>query len=322
MAEADADVPHPHPLLAADLMDAWRDAAARLPTDLADDAALLAYRSVVDPSAPTASEAGEELGLTVRTEAVAAVPVIRLLPGPVAAGEVPPAVRLVFVHGGGLVAGRPLHGAAAAARHAADLGAEVVTVDYPRAPEASLDQAVEALRDVVAALAADDPSVPLVVVGESAGGAVVASWALDGPVPAGVVGLMLLCPMLGDEPTAATAAAAGDPFWSPVSNAAAWTAALRGTDRRTPLERVCSAAWADAVGHVPPVWVDVGSADVFRDHAVSFAARLWALGVRAELHVVSGGFHGFDGALPHIPAAQQLHAQREGWLRRALDGLL
>lgn len=320
----DVAQPHPHPLLAADLTDAWWDAAARLPTDLEDDAALLAYRAVVDRSAPTAEEAARELSLVVRADAVAAVPVLRLSPPVVAEGEVPRAVRLVFVHGGGLVAGQPLHGVAAAARHAADLRAEVVTVGYPRAPEASLDQAVGALGDVVDALAAEDPAVPLLVVGESAGGAVVASWALDGAVPAGVVGLMLLCPMLGDTPTAAMATAAGDPFWSPVSNAAAWAAALRDTGRRTPLERVLSEddAEVEAAARLPPVWVDVGSADLFRDHAVSFAARLWTLGVRTELHVVSGGFHGFDGALPQAPASRQLHMMRAAWLRRALDRLL
>ena len=48
----------------------------------------------------------------------------------------------------------------------------------------------------------------------------------------------------------------------------------------------------------PPAFIDVGSAEVFRDEAVTYASRLWAAGVQAELHVWPGGFHGFASVPP------------------------
>jgi acetyl esterase/lipase len=45
---------------------------------------------------------------------------------------------------------------------------------------------------------------------------------------------------------------------------------------------------------LPPAYVAVGSAEVFRDEAVAYGARIWQCGEVAELHVWPDGFHGFD----------------------------
>ncbi|SNQ50302.1 Carboxylesterase NlhH (fragment) [Frankia canadensis] len=43
-------------------------------------------------------------------------------------------------------------------------------------------------------------------------------------------------------------------------------------------------------------------------------------GGRAELHVWSGGFHGFTGLVPDAALSRAAVAARRGWLRRLLGG--
>jgi acetyl esterase/lipase len=69
---------------------------------------------------------------------------------------------------------------------------------------------------------------------------------------------------------------------------------------------------------LPPAFVDVGSAEVFRDEAVAYADRLWAAGVQAELHVWAGGFHMFHGPAPAAALSVASVAARADWVRRTL----
>ncbi|PKX88348.1 alpha/beta hydrolase [Aspergillus novofumigatus IBT 16806] len=68
---------------------------------------------------------------------------------------------------------------------------------------------------------------------------------------------------------------------------------------------------------LPMAYVDVGSAEIFRDEAVAYATRLWHCGVQAELHVWPGAFHAFDLL---APTAAILTARGE-WIRRVISRL-
>lgn len=68
----------------------------------------------------------------------------------------------------------------------------------------------------------------------------------------------------------------------------------------------------------PPAFIDVGSAETFRDEDVTYASRIWQAGGSAELHVWPGGFHGFDGLVPQAALSVDARAARLGWLRRLL----
>lgn len=77
---------------------------------------------------------------------------------------------------------------------------------------------------------------------------------------------------------------------------------------------------ADLTG-LPPTFIDVGSAETFRDEDVDYARRMWAAGGDAELHVWPGGAHGFDALVPEAQLSlASLHA-RTDWLRRLLARL-
>ena len=108
-----------------------------------------------------------------------------------------------------------------------------------------------------------------------------------------------------------------DGTWPTSYNDVAWDAALgerRGTDLVTSYEAPARAAW---LGGLPPLFISVASAEVFRDEDVAFATRVWRDGGDAELHVYPGGTH----AMEFVNArwlAQGLTAARDLWVDRLL----
>jgi acetyl esterase/lipase len=69
---------------------------------------------------------------------------------------------------------------------------------------------------------------------------------------------------------------------------------------------------------LPPAFIDVGSAETFRDEDVAYASRIWLAGGDAELHVWPGGFHGFTGMVPEAAISVAAKAAELTWLRRLL----
>ncbi|GAB2497814.1 hypothetical protein GCM10027031_00990 [Corynebacterium atrinae] len=105
-------------------------------------------------------------------------------------------------------------------------------------------------------------------------------------------------------------------FWDRSSNLAGWTALLgeaRGSDD---VSQYAAPARATDLSGLPPTFIDVGSAETFRDEDVAYANGIWQAGGTAELHVWPGGFHGFDGLAPHTALSQTAKAARLDWLRR------
>jgi acetyl esterase/lipase len=229
---------------------------------------------------------------------------------------------IYHVHGGGLVVGRAVDDLPAAAALAADVGMAVAAVEYRLAPEhpypAASDDVYEGLLGL-AEHAADwgiDPE-SIVLSGVSAGGGLAAATALrirdqGGPV---LIGQMLLCPMLDDRNDSASAwQMAGVGAWDRRANETGWSAYL-GSDRRE-VSIYASPGRAHDLSGLPPTFLDVGSAETFRDEVQSYAARLWNAGGDAELHVWAGGAHGFDALVPDAPISRAAVAARASWLRR------
>lgn len=240
-------------------------------------------------------------------------------------------VPLVFhLHGGGLVVGTMYDDVAAAAEVASTVGGAVASIRYRLAPE---DPYPAALEDSYAALvwlvqnAAElgiDPD-RVVVAGVSAGGGLAAATALlarerGGPA---IAAQMLVCPMLDDRNDSGSGhQMAGTGAWDRTANATGWAAYLPGTAGGPDVPPTASPARADDLTGLPPTYLDVGSAETFRDEVVAYAHAIWRSGGRAELHVWPGGCHGFEFLAPQARISRDSREARTRWLRRVLGSPL
>jgi acetyl esterase/lipase len=236
-----------------------------------------------------------------------------------------PAPVLLWVHGGGLVVGTAYDDLGSAAHLARESGCAVASVEYRLAPEhpypAALDDVYASLTwlaENAEALRIDGERI--IVAGVSAGGGLAAATALvardrGGPT---LAGQMLLCPMLDDRSDSSSAhQMEGLGAWDRTANRTAWAAYLAGTSHPAPA--YAAPARAHDVTGLAPAFIDVGSAETFRDEDVDYARRIWAQGGVAELHVWPGGPHGFDALAPYARLSADAVAARVRWLNRILS---
>ena len=237
-----------------------------------------------------------------------------------------PTAAIYYTHGGGMVLGDNRFAILEILDWAEELGLTVVSVEYRLAPETPHPGPIE---DVYAGLVwtaqhaeelGIDPA-RILAAGGSAGGGLTAALALltrDRRGPA-LLGQMLLYPMLDDRNNSVSARQmAGVGMWDRTANDTGWRALLGDTCGGPDVSPYAAPARATNLSGLPPTFLDVGSAETFRDEAVAYASRIWAAGGVAELHVWPGGFHGFDQAAPQAQVSQEARATRVRWLHRLL----
>jgi acetyl esterase/lipase len=231
---------------------------------------------------------------------------------------------LLHLHGGGLIVGDVGDNVDMALDVAP--GWAVASVEYRLAPEHPYPAAVEDAYAALVWLVGEavelglDPG-RVVVTGVSAGGGLAAALALlvrdrGGPR---LLGQLLIYPMLDDRNDSASGhQMAGVGSWDRSANATGWGAYLGPGAGGPDTPAHASAARASSLRGLPPAFVDVGSAETFRDECVDYTARIWADGGDAELHVWPGGAHGFDGLAPLARLSRASRAARADWLERLL----
>jgi acetyl esterase/lipase len=231
-----------------------------------------------------------------------------------------------FMHGGGMIFLDRHVGLEQPLDWVMETGCVLVSVEYRLAPE---NPQPAALHDCYAGLTwvhshAAELTVDrarIMVAGHSGGSGLAAGIALfardraDGP---GICAQLLACPMIDDSNTSVSSRQFEDAEpWDRKSNVAAWAAVLehRGDDYGSAVSPYFAPMRAKDLSGLPPAWIDVGSTDVFRDEAVSYASRLWVAGVQAELHVWPGGFHGFDMMAPNSALGQKAAGAKMNWVK-------
>ncbi|WP_330461148.1 alpha/beta hydrolase [Streptomyces sp. NBC_00820] len=246
---------------------------------------------------------------------------------PTSGGTGTPLPVIYFVHGGGMVLGTNRAGVDGPLSWALEVGAVVVSVEYRLAPEhpypAQIDDVYAGFRWTAAHAGeiGGDPA-RIVIAGSSAGGGLGAALALllrdrQGP-PA--IGQLLMSPMLDDHnDTVSSRQMAGIGVWDRTANETAWTAVLGDRRGGPDVPPYASPARATDLSGLPPAFLDVGSAETFRDEVVAYASRIWQYGGDAELHVWPGGFHGFDTFAPDTALSRAARTTQLNWLTRLLN---
>lgn len=234
---------------------------------------------------------------------------------------------ILFLHAGGRIQGNPFVGLTAVSDTIKELDAIIVSPAYRRAPEFQHDAAAE---DCYAALLwiekhfqqlNIDPE-RLLIAGVSAGGGLAASTALmvrdkGGPR---LCGQLLACPMLDDRCDSLSnkqfdLETRG--YYTQFGHYA-WKCVLGDLAGQDGVSYYAAAGRATDLSNLPPAYIDVGSAESFRDEDIAFATKLWEGGVQADLHVWSGGSHGFDLFESPTWLGGQAKKARLGWLARTL----
>ena len=130
---------------------------------------------------------------------------------------------------------------------------------------------------------------------------------------------VLIYPMLDDRnETVSSQQINGIGVWDRGSNDMGWDAYL-GDRRKTDQVSIYAApSRATDLTNLPPAFIDVGTAEVFRDEDVAYASAIWAQGGVAELHVWPGGFHAFDQMAPQAALSIAMTQTRTAWVRRIL----
>ncbi|MEF9524389.1 MULTISPECIES: alpha/beta hydrolase [Streptomyces] len=217
--------------------------------------------------------------------------------------------RLLYLHGGGYLAGSPDTHAGLAGELARRAGLRAVSVDYRLAPEhpfpAAVDDGLAAYRELLST--GTDPQ-DLVLAGDSAGGGLGIATLLAAreaglPQPAAVA---LFSPWVDLTLTGGSIRSkeGADPIFTE-ADVRAYADLYVGTgDRAAPL---ASPVFADLAG-LPPLLVQAGANEVLLDDAVRLAGRAGADDVEVTLEVGPG--------LPHV---YQLHYGRLEEADAALD---
>lgn len=208
-----------------------------------------------------------------------------------------------------------------------DLGLVLVTIEYRLAPEYPYPTPFNDCYDSLLWLAENASSLGvdpdrILLAGASAGGGLAAAVALaardrNGPQP---LGLLLDYPMLDDRAVSASIHEFdGVGVWDRVSNETGWAAYL-GESVATPnVSPYAAPARAETLAGLPPVFLSVGSAEIFRDEVIDFAERIWKSGGNAQLHVWPGAFHACDIFAPYTGISRQMIGARYAWLEHILD---
>ncbi|MEU6783047.1 alpha/beta hydrolase [Nonomuraea angiospora] len=227
-------------------------------------------------------------GVTYEEDHADGVPVTRVRPG-----ETVPGRTLLYLHGGGYLAGAPRGYRGLVGRYARRLRAEAVIPDYRLAPDARYPAAIDDnLRAYAALLKEGHDADSIVFSGDSAGGAMavalmVAARDAGLPLPAAAVAIS---PWANLEHTGASIAtkAETDPLCTPEALRLMALSYLGGNPLDSPL---ASPVFAD-VGGLPPVMIQIGEREIMLSDAVRLAEHLADAGVRVTLEAWPG--------MPHV----------------------
>ena len=233
----------------------------------------------------------------------------------VLAPEANPDLRLLYLHGGGYVAGSSGNRLPVAARISEAAGCAVFLLNYRLAPENPFPAALEDCLHAHQWLTAFGPRGPAharatFVAGDSAGGGLTLATLLalrdrGRPLPAGGIALSPFADLtLTGE--SVRSEVTNDPIMDPRCLPVFVDLYLGETNPRFPLASPVFGDYHD----IPPLLIQVGEYEIIRDDSVQVAARAQSNGVAVQLEIWPGMVHVFQSrdlpetrqAMEHIAA--------------------
>lgn len=236
-----------------------------------------------------------------------------------------PLPLLYWIHGGGMVMGSPDGDDVRLSMFVDQVPCVATSIDYRLAPEHPHPTPVE---DCYAGLvwvagnaeALGIRSGQIAIGGASAGAGLAAGTALlardRGDPP--LAFQLLVYPMIDDRnttPSSHEVTSLG--VWDRDTNVKGWKALLGADAAGAQVSPYAAPSRSTDLTGLPPTYIDVGTADLFRDEDIEFAQRLMQSGVPTELRVYPGAFHGFEGYAPSARVTQAAWAGRIAALSRA-----
>ncbi|OAA34052.1 esterase/lipase [Cordyceps fumosorosea ARSEF 2679] len=233
-----------------------------------------------------------------------------------------PKPAVLYMHGGGFIAldvessARELYALVLAS------GVTIYAVDYRLAPEHQYPTPLEDcwaclqyIHDNAAALCVDLACIA--VMGDSAGGNLAAGVTLlarDRGLMPPIARQILVYPMLDDR-NKETMNPGALLLWNEEDNLTGWTAYLGahvGGDK-VPIY-AAPGRLTDATG-LPPLYLYVGQLDLFAKENVHYVSLFIEAGIDAELHLIPGLPHGFNGLAKDHAATKDLFDHRVKYLK-------
>ena len=229
---------------------------------------------------------------------------------------------IYYIHGGGMIIGNIEGEEANAITLALKLNAVVVSVGYRLAPENPYPAAVEDCYAGLRWMAENSNTLKvdldrIAVYGGSAGGGLTIATSMmarDNNFPK-VCFQMSLYPMIDDRnSTVSSHQITNLGIWDRATNIEAWNWYLGGKEA----DEYAAPARAKYINNLPPTFIDVGEADLFRDEDIQFVQKLIEAGVKTEFHLYPGAFHGSEVLAPEATLSKKIWETRFAALKKAL----
>ncbi|MBZ0295647.1 MAG: alpha/beta hydrolase [Anaerolineae bacterium] len=303
----------------------------QMPPLFSSNAELLEIRRNVDQMFMTMAEQMPTVNLPVLRED-------RVVPGP----ENAPDVRIriyrpetpqassspvfLWIHGGGFFLGQSVDNEAFCEQVVMETGAQVFSVEYRLAPECPFPAALEDCYAVLQWIAGDGAhelhldTTRIVIGGVSAGGNLAAATALlardrGGP---GLCYQFLLVPVLDDRHITPSSHEVSDfRVWNRGVSLKAWAAYLANSG--TSISPYAAPAREADLSGLPPAYIYVEAQDLLRDEDIAYATRLMQAGIKTELHVYPGMFHGAYAFAPTADTSQRAVHEHLSTLKNILS---
>jgi len=254
--------------------------------------------------------------LTVKSYDGADIIVYHIYPNEIPSG--PQTSAYIYVWGGGMISGsaslfiKPVSLMASATR------TQFFSVDYRIAPENPHPTPTE---DVYAALEwltenhekfNIDPT-RIGITGESAGGGIAAGvsiMARDRQLSPPLAKQVLIYPMLDDRNCFPIPGLEELAFWKADDNLTGWTALLGDEVGKDSVSPYAAPIRVESVEGLPPIYIDVGELDIYKQENVEYIRRFMKANISAEFHLYPGVPHGFEGIAPTSTATRKATENR------------